>query len=119
MPSRNVHVDDAHRRITEHITLEHLALDGDPADRTHRPQKLAHASYSWPEPILTRIPRMQWCCRALGPGFYRAGPDATGERRRQRCARCGQSNTFQRGGPVHWRFRPPATDATRDLPLLK
>jgi hypothetical protein len=30
-----------------------------------------------------------------------------------------QSNTFQRGGAVHWRFRPPATDAARDLPLLK
>jgi hypothetical protein len=33
--------------------------------------------------------------------------------------RCGQSNTFQRGVAVHWRFRPPATDAARDLPLLK
>src|SRR5947209_1907897 len=45
MPSRNVHVDDAHRRITEHVTLKGLALDNDPGDGTHQPKELAHASY--------------------------------------------------------------------------
>jgi hypothetical protein len=32
MPSREVDIDDAHRRITHHITLEGLALDRDTAD---------------------------------------------------------------------------------------
>src|SRR5580704_9438518 len=47
MPCRNVHIDDAHRRITQHIALEGLALDRDSADGTDRPGELAHASYSW------------------------------------------------------------------------
>jgi hypothetical protein len=47
MPRRDVHIDDAHRRVTQHIRLEGLALDGEPADGTHRPEELAHASYPW------------------------------------------------------------------------
>src|SRR5580704_3473713 len=47
MRCRNVHIDDAHRRITQHIALEGLALDRDSADGTDRPGELAHASYPW------------------------------------------------------------------------
>src|SRR5215831_19430229 len=44
-PGRDVDIDDAHRRITQHIILEGLALDGESVDRTHRPEKFAHALY--------------------------------------------------------------------------
>jgi hypothetical protein len=47
MPSRDVHIDGAYRRVTQHVTLEGLALDSDPADGTHRPKEPAHASYPW------------------------------------------------------------------------
>ena len=47
MPSRDVNIDDAHRRITQHIALEGLALDRDPADGTHRPEEPAHMPYLW------------------------------------------------------------------------
>jgi len=43
MPSRNVDIDGAQRRVTKHITLQGLALDGDSADGTLRPEKPAHA----------------------------------------------------------------------------
>jgi hypothetical protein len=45
MSGRDVHIDDAHRRITQHVTLEGLALDSDPADGTYRPEELAHVPY--------------------------------------------------------------------------
>ena|SRR5271170_3441328 len=51
MPSRDVHIDDAHRRISQHINLEDLALDRDAANRAHRPEELAHALY--PRLLLT------------------------------------------------------------------
>jgi hypothetical protein len=47
VPSWDVNIDDAHRRIPQHIALEGLALDRDPADGTDRPRELAHASYPW------------------------------------------------------------------------
>jgi hypothetical protein len=47
MSSRDLHVDDAHRRIPQHIALEGLAPDRDPADGTDRPRELAHASHPW------------------------------------------------------------------------
>ena len=36
-----------HRRITQHITLQGLALDRDPADGTDRPEEFAHAPDPW------------------------------------------------------------------------
>src|SRR5213082_3007042 len=51
MSSRNVHIDRAHRRITQQIILERLALDGDSCDGTLRPEKSAHH----PTPGLCRI----------------------------------------------------------------
>src|SRR6267378_2810861 len=45
MPGRNIHIHDARQRITQHVTLEGLAFDGDPADGTDRPEECAHASY--------------------------------------------------------------------------
>jgi hypothetical protein len=43
MPGREVHIDDAHQRITQHVALEGLALDSDPADATYRPEEFTHA----------------------------------------------------------------------------
>src|SRR5437763_4281090 len=51
MPGGHVHIDGSSRWIAEHITLEGLALDGDPADRTRRPEVSAHDSYPRPLPI--------------------------------------------------------------------
>ena len=70
MPSRDVHIDDAHRRITQHITLEGLALDSDAANRTHRPEEFAHASYPWlllisPADITTSDPSSLSTVRAV------------------------------------------------------
>jgi hypothetical protein len=45
--SWDVNIDDARRRIPQHIALEGLALDRDPADGTDRPRELAHASHPW------------------------------------------------------------------------
>jgi hypothetical protein len=42
VPRRDIHIDDPRRRITQHIALEGLALDSEPADGTGRPEKLAH-----------------------------------------------------------------------------
>ena len=65
MSRRDVDVDGARRRIAEHVVLEGLALDGDAADGTRRPEKLAHLCprllrlvVNWPS-----LPR--WVCRAL------------------------------------------------------
>ena len=38
MPCRDVHIDDAHRGITEHVALEGFALDDDATNGTHRPE---------------------------------------------------------------------------------
>src|SRR5260370_26875114 len=51
MPSRHVHIHNAHRRIIQHISLEGLALDRDSADGTHRPEEPAHT----PTPCLLLI----------------------------------------------------------------
>jgi hypothetical protein len=45
--SWDVDIDDAHRRIPQHVALEGLALDRDPADGTDRPRELAHMPYLW------------------------------------------------------------------------
>jgi hypothetical protein len=45
VPGRDVDIDDAHRRISQHIILEDLALDGETADGTYRPEELAHVLY--------------------------------------------------------------------------
>jgi hypothetical protein len=42
MIRRDVHIHGARGRITQHITLEGMALDGDSADRTHRAEEFAH-----------------------------------------------------------------------------
>src|SRR6266850_5347504 len=47
MPGREVDIDDADGRITQHIALEGLALDGEPADGTYRPRELAHVPHLW------------------------------------------------------------------------
>ena len=47
MPSWDVNIDDAHRRIPQHIALEGFALDGDATNGTHRPEELAHMPYLW------------------------------------------------------------------------
>jgi hypothetical protein len=45
VPGWDIHIDDAHRRITQSIVLEGLALDRDTADATHRSDELTHAPY--------------------------------------------------------------------------
>jgi hypothetical protein len=55
MFGRDVDIDDARRRITQHVALEGLALDRDAADGTHRPEKLPHKSY--PQLLLILIGR--------------------------------------------------------------
>jgi len=47
MPGREVDIDDADGRITQHIALEGVALDGEPADGTYRPRELAHVPHLW------------------------------------------------------------------------
>ena len=47
MASWDVNIDDARRRIPQHIALEGLALDGDTTNGTRRPGKLAHVPYLW------------------------------------------------------------------------
>jgi hypothetical protein len=47
VPGRDVHIDDAHRWITKHITRRRSALDGESADGIHRPKELTHAPYPW------------------------------------------------------------------------
>ncbi len=44
VPGRDIDVDDALRRIAEHVARQRLALDRHPADRTRRAEKPAHAS---------------------------------------------------------------------------
>jgi hypothetical protein len=47
MPGRDIDVDNSRRRITQHIALQGVALDGDPTDRTCRAEKLAHVAHPW------------------------------------------------------------------------
>jgi hypothetical protein len=47
VPGRDVDIDDARRRITQHVAFEDLVLDGETADGTYRPGKLAHAPNPW------------------------------------------------------------------------
>jgi hypothetical protein len=42
----DVDIDDARRRITEHVALEGLAFDGDTGHGARRPEELAHRLYS-------------------------------------------------------------------------
>ena len=44
---RNVYIDGARGRITEHVGLERGALDGDAAEGSRRPGKLAHICSSF------------------------------------------------------------------------
>src|SRR5262249_31054914 len=43
--SRDIHIDDARRRITENIALQSMAFDRDSTNRTRRSVELAHPSY--------------------------------------------------------------------------
>src|SRR5437762_139967 len=43
MPGGEVHIDDTHRWVAQHVGLEGATLDTDPTDGTHWPEKLAHA----------------------------------------------------------------------------
>jgi hypothetical protein len=43
MPSRDVHIHGAHRRIIKHIIFQRLTLDHDSADGTQRPEEPTHA----------------------------------------------------------------------------
>ena len=45
--SWDLHIDDAHRWIPQHIALEGFALDGDATKGTNRPGELAHVPYPW------------------------------------------------------------------------
>src|SRR5438477_11779369 len=78
MPSRNVHVDDAHRRITKQITLERLALDIKSVDGTLRPENPAHAfcpllALIYQRMLLHRLPKsltqIRILVRVLRPGL--------------------------------------------------
>jgi hypothetical protein len=42
MPGRNIDIHGADRRIAQHVAVECLALDREPADRTDRPEKPSH-----------------------------------------------------------------------------
>src|SRR5205823_10644409 len=44
MARRQIHVDNPHRWVTQHVAPKSLALDTNSADGTHRPEELAHAS---------------------------------------------------------------------------
>src|SRR5271165_1191405 len=63
MPSRDVHIDDTHRRVAQHIAREGLALDREAAEGAHRPEELAHASY----PASADVIRRHHCRRFINP----------------------------------------------------
>ena len=42
VPGRDIHIDVTRRRVTEHVGLEHRALDDNAADGSRRPDKLTH-----------------------------------------------------------------------------
>src|SRR5438477_7493290 len=44
MPGGKIDIDNPHGWVSQHVVLKSLALDAEPADRTHRPEELAHAS---------------------------------------------------------------------------
>src|SRR5205814_2007432 len=43
-PAGKIDIDNPHGWVSQHVVLKSLALDAEPADRTHRPEELAHAS---------------------------------------------------------------------------
>ena len=63
MPSRDIHIDQVHRWITQQISFEGLALDGDPADGTDRAEELARTSYPLAPDSLRRPPAEQFHAR--------------------------------------------------------
>ena len=44
MSGRKININDARRRISEHVGLEGVTLDADPTEGTDWPEKLAHTS---------------------------------------------------------------------------
>src|SRR5436305_14410637 len=64
MPGGKIDIDNPHGWVSQHVVLKSLALDAEPADRTHRPQELAHAS--------SGSCSFGWCTRAdCGRGRWR------------------------------------------------
>jgi hypothetical protein len=71
MPSRDVDIDDARQRITQHIALECLAIAGEAAGGAHRPRR----TYACVLPSLSAdVIRRHNCRRFIIPSTIGSSP---------------------------------------------
>jgi hypothetical protein len=95
----DVDINDARRRITQHVPFEGLALDCESADRTRGPEELAHALY----------PRLL----LLSPAVLAVSslPRSTAERGRKRLTPTHRAGIAHRASP--FRSHPSGQAAER------